>query len=350
MRKTIPLAAACAAVLSAGMAVAVSAPASAAPAEPTATVTKYGRASLRFSASADTVLGQSMTASKSDYVTWSARQGRTLDSKKVETVADPTGSVIASSSVGTVIDGLNVGRYAGGYGQAAAAGLITHEAGTATTTAAGPVIGFAGAPSYSGYQLSNSGGITITTSVNSAINFKYDVQYLRSEFWKYVLPEAGEKPAFTDSQRSGADFWAYARRGIADAKGTGKNLDDLTVRSRPWGGTSGNFKNMIDYAPVGSANTCGSGASIGFSYGGASISIPTSNCSKVKGITSRSSSLEMGADWDGHTSDQQAVEALSTYRVNEGYTPQFADYIWATFSDWAHSGVTADIKWTDTGW
>jgi hypothetical protein len=59
--------------------------------------------------------------------------------------------------------------------------------------------------------------------------------------------------------------------------------------------------------------------------------------------------FEFGADWDGDTSTQVAVEAVGSFMVYEGTTPSFADYIWATFDPGILSG-NRDVRWTDSGW
>lgn len=82
-------------------------------------VTRYDRANPRFTAAAGSTLSQSMAASKSDCLDWSTRLGRPPDTQKGEAVTDPTGSVIASGTTATVIDGLNVGRYARSGGSVA---------------------------------------------------------------------------------------------------------------------------------------------------------------------------------------------------------------------------------------
>ncbi|MFI1994514.1 hypothetical protein [Actinoplanes sp. NPDC020271] len=321
-------------------------PAQAAPKQTAGKVTRYDRATLRPAADVSGVLRRKMDTAKSDFVESHARRGRNVDSRTVDVYTDPAQSVIVAAGADEAVDGIDLGTVDGVH---VAAGVRTHQTGVVTNPAASAVVGFAGAPTYSEYVQDGSGYHTVTATNDADIKIGGTVNFLESWYWKYVLPEAKEANSFGSAMRSGSDFYVYARRGIADAKSSGTSLVDLTIRSRPWGGTSGNLKKMLYSAPGGSATSCSEQGAIGVGYGPASVKIPRSNCASVTQVTSTGSAFEFGADWDGDTSDQIAIEAIASYQAVEGKVPSFADYIWATFDPGLLSS-NKDVKWTDTGW
>jgi hypothetical protein len=127
-------------------------------------------------------------------------------------------------------------------------------------------------------------------------------------------------------------------------------MDDLTIRSRPWGGTSGNFKGLIAKHPTSTSSSCTSTGNLEFAAGPYSVEIPQNNCSNVSGLTSTGSSLEFGSDWNGSSQGAVAIEAIAGYKVAEGKIPSFADYIWANFWTVTAGYPDTPVKWTDTGW
>jgi len=144
MRKSVPIVAACLTAFATGATLSVAVPAQAERAIPSVKVTRYDRAHLRFGAGSNSSLRKSMQAAKTDYLDWSARRGRNLDSQRVQSVSDATGSVVATSDTASVIDGINVGSYSqANVGGAIGAGVITHETNDDVAGAAAPVIGFA---------------------------------------------------------------------------------------------------------------------------------------------------------------------------------------------------------------
>jgi hypothetical protein len=321
-------------------------PAAAAPQTRVGKVTHYESARLRAAGSVAGTLRRRMDVAKADYVEGRARRGSNLDSRTVSVYTDPTEAAIVAAGADEVIDGIDVGTV---DGASVGVGVRSHVTAATGNTPAPPVIGFAAAPSYSQYVLDSAGYHTVTATNDADIKIGGTTNFLESWYWKYSLPEAKEAASFSSSLRSGADFYVYARRGIADAKSSGTDLVDLTIRARPWGGTSGHFKQMLGNAPGGTETSCTELGAIGFGYGPASVKIPRTNCSSVAGVTSTNSLFEFGADWDGDTATQIAIEAIASYRVAEGYVPSFADYIWATFDPGVFSS-NKDVKWTDTGW
>jgi hypothetical protein len=350
MQPKRPIVAFLALALGAGGAFAVSAPAQATEAKQlTLDVIHHKRATLKDSASFSGELRSRLDSAKLNYVDRRAKQGLLLDVKRVDAVTDAAASVVAVAEDTTVIDSIDVGSYkttddvevAQGFG----AQIHDEAPGSASVSAAHPALGFAGAPSYTGYQLVGQKSLELHPTA-------YGVkQNVITDYWKYKLPDAKETAAFGAAYRANSDFFVYARRGTGDAQGTGKRLVDLTVRSRPWGGTAGNQRNIIAKAPVGTSQQCTSTGTIGFEYKGASISLPYNNCSAVKGVTTTSSTLEFGADWDGRTGDPQTVEAIASVRAVAGTTPSWADYIWASFTNLPTQVIDySDYKWTDSGW
>jgi hypothetical protein len=309
-------------------------------------VTSYSGADLRPVAAATGTLRQKMNVAKADYVESRARRGSNLDARTISVYTDPQQAAIVTAGADEVVDGIDIGTV---DGVDVGVGVRTHVSGKAAGKSAAPVIGFAATPSYSAYVEDAAGFHTVTATNDADIKIGGTTNFVESWYWKYELPESKEAASFGSSLRSGTDFWVYARRGLADAKSSGTSLVDLTVRARPWGGTSGNFKQMLGNAPGGTETTCAEVGTIGFGYGPASVKIPRSNCASVTGVTSTGSAYEFGADWDGDTSSQIGIEAIGSFRVKEGYTPSFADYIWATFDPGVLSS-NKEVKWTDTGW
>lgn len=342
--KTVAVTVSTVAVTVAGLA--LPAAASPSPQPVTGTVTRYQSAALRPVTSMTGTLRQKMDVARADYVESRARHGSNLDTRTVSVVTDPEQTAIVAAGADEVVDGIDVGTVNGAN---IGVGVRTHLSDQTAKKRAVPVIGFAAAPSTSGYVEDHEGFHTVTAANDADIKIGGTVNFVENWYWKYVLPENKEAASFGSAMRSGSDFWIYARRGLGDAKSSGTNLVDLTVRSRPWGGTAGNFKQMIDNAPGGTATSCAELGAIGFGYGPASVKIPRSTCTSVTGVTSTNSPYEFGADWDGKTTAQIGVEAIASYRVNEGYTPSFADYIWATFDPGVLSS-NKDVKWADTGW
>jgi hypothetical protein len=286
-----------------------------------------------------------MDAVENEFIARKAQLGRLLDTRQVETFTTAGAQVIAVADASLVVDSINVGTYkdaAGGVAAQAFGAEIHEEDGSAASTASTPTIGFAGSPSTTGYQLVSSKTLELKPKVGDW------TQKVITDYWKYKLPENLESSAFSSTYRSNSDFWAYARRGLGDSADKPR-LVDLTVRSRPWAGTASRFRNIIDKAPTGTTTACTSNGTIGFSYAGQGVQIPYNNCSSVKGVTSTSSALEFGADWDGNTTDPQTVEAIASVRVVAGQTPSWADYIWASFTN-NPAGGYYDYKWADSGW
>lgn len=321
-------------------------PAAAAPKQATGKVTRHERVDLRPAGATSGTLRQKMDTARADYVESRARRGTNIDNRTVSVYTDPSEAVIIAAGADEAVDGIDIGTV---DGTKVGVGVRTHATGTFAGTAATSVIGFAASPSYSEYVQSSSGYHTVTASNDADIKIGGTVNYLESWYWKYVLPEGKESASFNGTMRSGSDFYVYARRGIADAKSSGTDLVDLTIRSRPWGGTSGNVKKMLNSAPGGTVTSCADQGAIGFGYGPASVKIPRSNCASVTGVTSTGSAFEFGADWDGDTTDQIAIEAIASYQTVEGKVPSWADYIWATFDPGLLSS-NKEVKWTDTGW
>lgn len=330
--------------------VVVATPASAAEPELRFTVERHERAALR---TADQVTGdlrRAMTESRDEYLDKSARNGRVRDARSVATFADPSGTVVVAAGVGSAVDSIDVGTYRDSGDTVIAQGFAArvHEsAGRPGAAAGAPAIGFAGVPTTTGYLLVNNDDVVMHPVLRNT------AQYMHSYWWKYEMPEGLEQDAFNPSYRAGMDFWIYVRRGIADGQGQGIwpyniRLVDLTVRSRPWGGTAWRINKMIDHAPTGSSGSCTDSGSIGFSYAGAGVTIPLSNCQSVNGLSNVSQPFEFGADWNGVTDQQQAVEAIASVRSVEGQIPTWADYIWAAFD--VADGVQTAYRWTDTGW
>ncbi|GIE33970.1 hypothetical protein Ait01nite_070150 [Actinoplanes italicus] len=313
-------------------------------------VDRYDRSALRPAETATGDLRQRMSAARTAFVQDNARRGSNVDTRAVETFTDPSARVIVAAGNGEVVDGIDIGT-ADGY--LAGVGIRSHEGNTTTTTAAAPpVIGFAGEPDPTGYQRAASGShvVTVGDDPDLAIPGGSLVNHVKSWYWKYSLAESKESDVFTASERSGSDFWVYARRGDADGRTSdlqGAALVDLTIRSRPWGGTSGNFKQLQSRVPFGAAPNCVSGGNLEISFGVYKVVMPQSSCQTVKGATNVSS-YEFGADWDGSTFNLTTIEAMAAYKVKEGYTPSFADYIWASFNIGPMG--RKDVKWTDTGW
>jgi len=313
-------------------------------------VARYDRAQLRGSSQVGAGLRQAMSGAQAKYIDDAARLGRRLDTVQVSALADPTGSVVVTTAETDAVDGLDVVSFEspGGAKVATGTGIQTHETGKASVRNSAPIVGFAGVPSTSGYVLVSNGGVT----VNSVPIIGGTAQYLRSEYWKYQLPESLEAASFSSSYRSNSNFFIYARRGIADARPNPRILVDLTVRSRAWDRTESRIKNAIDNAPVGSSNSCTDRGMIGFYYGAAGVEIPLSNCQATHGLSTLCQRrFEFGADWDGRTGSQQAVEAIQSIRSVAGQTPTWADYIWASFAiDPVAFGNYRDAKWSDPGW
>lgn len=329
-------------------------------APPALRVSRFDRQVLRTSDSVKPQARERMLRARIDLLDQRAREGVPLDARAVTVLTDPTQSVVAAAANTDIIDGIDLAVADTSSGTHLVQGVVarSHESQATGGVASSPAIGFAGVPTATGFRLKANGGVTVTSAMDPDINLcagdyypTCHTQYVRSEYWKYELPESLESRSFTPSNRSGSDYWAYARRGIADAQGGGYRLVDLTVRSRPWAGYEGRFIDVINYGPVGTSSACTSSGQIGFSYGGASIQIPLSNCKSVSGVSSTAKAMEFGADWNGRAGSQQAVEAVQTVRTREGQTPVWADYIWASFTTaplqlWNYSNV----KWTDPGW
>jgi hypothetical protein len=330
----------------------IATPAAAAPKSLTGKINKYERSALRPSTAVTGELRQKMDSARSEYIDYAARHGQLADSRTVSVFTDPTSSVVLAAGGGTVVDKVSVGTV---DGIARGVGVETHESGT-STTAAPPVTGFAGDPSTDGYRMAAAGSHVVTVADDPDI--KPDAHfsnYVKSWYWKYELPEGSEANAFSSTERSGADFWVYARRGDANPGGSGNDIgssrmDDFTIRARPWGGTSGNFKRMIGRLPVSSSSSCTGTGNLEISAGPYSVAIPQTNCSNVGGVTSTSSPYEFGSDWDGDTQGAVSIEAIASFKVAEGKIPSFADYIWMNFMTITAGYPVATVKWTDTGW
>lgn len=118
---------------------------------------------------------------------------------------DPTSTVVLAVggdtiSVGTV-DGVARGL-----------GVETHESGIGSTAAA-PVMGFAGDPSVDGYRMAAAGSHIVTVADAADVKpTQHYTNYVNSWYWKYEFPEGSESKAYDSGERSGADFWVYARR------------------------------------------------------------------------------------------------------------------------------------------
>ncbi|MFI1994513.1 hypothetical protein [Actinoplanes sp. NPDC020271] len=330
----------------------ITAPAAAAPAAAVGKIAKYDRSVLRPSSSVTGNLRKKLETAKTDYLDFAARHGRSLDARGVSAFTDPASKVVLAVGEGTVIDKVNVGTV---DGKARGVGVESHEAGN-TSTAQAPVMGFAGDPTTDGYKMvaANSHIVTVADDADVQPTSHY-TNYVKSWFWKYELPEGSEVNAFSSTERSGSDFFVYARRGDANPGGANADLyssvmDDLTIRARPWGGTSGNFKKMISRLPVSTTNSCTSSGSLEVSAGPYSVEIPQNNCSNVTGLTSTSSPYEFGADWNGKTQGAVSIEAIASFKVAEGKVPSFADYIWMNFYTVTAGYPVGTVKWTDTGW
>ena len=346
MRTKSHLAVLIAAAMGAGSALVAATPAQAAEQQPlTLTVVRHAGKSLQKSDRFSGDLRRRMDDAENGFIARRAQLGRLLDTRQVEAFADTSTEVIAVADASLVIDSINVGTYENADGDVAGQGFgaeIHEDTAAAPSVAASPVIGFAGSPSTNGYQLVSNKTLELKPKVGDW------TQKVITDYWKYKLPDNKESPAFSSSYRSNSDFWAYARRGLGDSADKPR-LVDLTIRSRPWGGTASRMRNVIDKAPTGTTTACTNTGTIGFSYSGASVNIPYNNCSSVKGVTSTSSSLEFGADWDGNTTNPQTVEAIASVRTVAGQTPSWADYIWASFTN-NPAGGNVDYKWTDSGW
>jgi hypothetical protein len=340
-------AAAAAVVAGAGSAV----PAAAAPKTLTGKVTHYERATLRAAGSVGGKLRQKMDTAKVDYLDLAARHGQTVDARTVSVFTDPASSVVLAVGPDTVVDRVNVGTV---DGVARGVGVETHEAGSGSTASA-PVMGFAGEPTTDGFRMAAAGSHIVTKADDADIQpTQHYTNYLKSWYWKYELPESSEQTGY-GALRSGSDFWVYARRGDANAGGANGDLyssylDDLTIRARPWGGTSGNFKQILAKAPTGTSSACSSKGTVEITAGPYSVELPQNNCSNVVGLTSVNSPFEFGADWSGSTQGAVSIEAIASFRVVEGRIPSFADYIWADFWTVTAGYPHGSVKWTDTGW
>lgn len=331
----------------------IAAPADAAvPEIETGTVTDYQRSALRPASAVTGELREQLDTAKVDYLDFAARQGRPADARSVSAFTDPTSTVVLAVGGDTVVDTISVGTV---DGVARGLGVETHESGTGSTAAA-PVMGFAGDPSVDGYRMAAAGSHIVTVADDADVKpTQHYTNYVKSWYWKYELPEGSESKAYDSGERSGADFWVYARRGDANAGGANSDIyssimDDLTIRARPWGGTSGNFKKMIGRLPVSSTNSCTSSGNLEFNAGPYSVAIPQTNCSNVTGLTSTSSSFEFGADWNGKSQGAVSIEALASFKVAEGKVPSFADYIWMNFYTVTAGYPVGTVKWTDSGW
>jgi hypothetical protein len=342
--------AACAAAVVLTSAVFTGSPAAAAEQETVVgKVTRYERDVLRPVDSVTGSLRQKMTAAKSNFLQDNARRGSNVDARTVSLFTDPGSKVIVAAGNGAVVDGIDIGT---ADGVLAGVGVRTHESGADTIVAAPPVIGFAGEPNPDGYQRIATDSHVVTPADDGDITIPGSsiVNYLKSWYWKYSLAEAKEDDVFDASERSGADFWIYARRGDADGRASGTHaaaLVDLTIRARPWGGAAGNFKQMQSRVPFGAAPNCVSGGNLEISFGVYKVVMPQSSCQTVSGATNVTK-YEFGVDWNGASTSLTTIEAMGAYKVKEGYTPSFADYIWATFN--VGPMGRKDVKWTDTGW
>jgi hypothetical protein len=335
-------AAVCAAAVAVTGAVAVGSSASAAEQETViGQITRYERGVLRPVGAVTGSLHQKMTAARNNLLQNNARRGSNVDARSVSLFTDPGSKVIVASTDANAVDGIDIGLV---DGVVAGMGLRTHDSDAGSAVATAPVIGFAGGPSSVGFRQNKTDSHEVTRADDGDLSSNF----LQSWFWKFSLDEARESTYIGAAERANSDFWIYARRGEADAQASGHKLVDLTIRARPWGGTSGNFKNMIDNAPAGTSTSCSDNGAIGVGFGQAGVTLPLTTCSSVSGVTS-SNGFEFGADWDGRTQNQIGVEAVASYKVKEGYTPAFADYIWATF-DPGLFGSNKEVKWSDTGW
>ncbi|GIE33971.1 hypothetical protein Ait01nite_070160 [Actinoplanes italicus] len=307
------------------------------------TVTRHDRSTLRPVSQAGSAVRRQMTATRDAFVQNNARRGALLDASQVALLTDPAARVIVASTDVEAIDGIDIGTV---DGRVAGVGLRTHESGAAASGASVPVIGFAAGPSAVGFKQDKSGNHLVKSADDSDISSNF----LQSWWWKFTLEESRESTYLTAAERSGSDFWIYARRGEAQAKASGHYLVDLTIRSRPWGGTRGNFKEMVDNAPSGTSTSCSDNGAIGVGFAQAGVTIPRTTCSSISGLgTVGDSAYEFGADWGGDTRNQIGIEALGSFKVKEGYVPSFADYIWATFDPGVFSS-NKDVRWNDTGW
>lgn len=292
---------------------------------------------------------------RDDFLADEASEGRVHDELEVTALIDSATGAAALHLPGVEMDALHVQEARDGDSvQAMALGAESHNVDTGSDArGGGRGMGWAGGPSATGYLLDRSGSLRLTRTHDADLNAdfsSYD-HFVETWYWKYVLPESKESTAYTSSYRSNSDFWAYSRRGIADGASNAYHLRDLTIRSRPWGGTSSRIRNYIDRLPATGTSTCTSAGSLSFSYGGFGVSLPVSTCQNTQGVNNTSVPLEFGTDWSGSTASKVGVEAMVNIRSVEGQVPTMADYIWAEFYGCNTYYCNKDyIKWNDTGW
>lgn len=163
------------------------------------------------------------------------------------------------------------------------------------------------------------------------------------------MPDSSESDFFTDSLRSGSDFWAYTRR--VRARSEKRAVLDLTLRSRTWAGMEHKVQQVLNHTPTDDINVCEHHGEISYGFGGASVNMPIDGCDVIKPVWNvNHSRKEFGADYDGVNGKKGAqIGASAILKTPQGVQPVFADYTWiqlgATF--WK-SGIKK--RHADSGW
>jgi hypothetical protein len=165
----------------------IAAPAvAAAPETEIGTVTDYQRSALRPASAVSGELREQLDTAKVDYLDFAARQGRPADARSVSAFTDPTSTVVLAVGGDTVVDAVSVGTV---DGVARGLGVETHESGTASTAAA-PVMGFAGDPSVDGYRMAAAGSHIVTVADDPDVKpTQHYTNYVKSWYWKYEQHE-----------------------------------------------------------------------------------------------------------------------------------------------------------------
>lgn len=311
---------------------------------------------------------QRLNSSKDEFIDSAMRRGSLTDTQEVEVLLDSEHDIVVAFNQGQAIDMLDVRRAeVDGEVVARAFGVATHEIADEGDDESPDIVngsgfGFSGAdPTFNGWVLTLPNGNRercLVLTPNHDPDVRPDVgrnnHYVETCYWKYYLPENLQPAAFAGHTTN--DWWSYARRGVAGGA-NGYTMDDLTIRSRPWGGTAARINGFETRIPSGAdQTTCQQGPTLSASYGGFGISVPITNCQGTRGVWVPAAK-EWGTDWDGRTNGRIGIESLGVVRTVESPAPSFADYIFASFigcfveGPLPHVSCYRDnVRWTDTGW
>jgi hypothetical protein len=271
-----------------------------------------------------------------DYLADQVARGRNLDIRRIR--ASDVGDAKVVWDSGVDIDRIGVVD----SGSTGGVGVIQHENGTGSAAPSlPPGMGMNAFYTVKGASFMSSDCITVTVNGNRAT----------SCYEKYRITETS-----SGVHSSTENWYSYNRWGTGHPSSV-NNINEVTIRSRPWSGYKSRINGMPRYWPTSGGDICpGSSSSVTVGYGGFSATLPIDTCTQTD-IDPDTSNFSMMSQWKytgalcpSAPKSARSAQFNIVLRTKEGLAPIMADYIWTAYYVHGLCPFKDVAAWHDSGW